>query len=260
MANVSDIVDNEIGPGNGEISLITVSRFLLDKWYWMLLAGAVTGLAVFLVVRYLVTPSYQSSVSFYVYNSPDSVTNTKSVNDQDLQAAESLATTYANILESNTMLDAVLDNAGSEGKGLTRKELGGMTEAFVISNTQLLEVDVSSSDPELARKLAQSFERVAPKELQRITKVGGVEIVDQPELPSEPTSPRVVFDSAIGAVVGVIVAAVMLIARTLADQTIYVPEDVEGIVTILGSIPTIEQDGTGRTWRVKIEEKAEHEA
>lgn len=260
MAKVSDIVDNEIEPGNGEISLVTVARFLLGKWYWMLLAGAVAGMAVFFVVRYLVTPTYQSSVSFYVYNSPDSVTNTKTVNDQDLQAAESLATTYANILESNTMLDAVLDNMGSEGKGLTRKELSEMAEAFVISNTQLLEVDVSSSDPELARKVAESFEQVAPKELQQITKVGGVEVVDQPESPTEPTSPRVAFDSAIGVVVGVIVAAIVLITRMLADQTIYVPEDIEGVVTVLGSIPTIEQDSAGRTWRVKIEKKVGHEA
>ena len=260
MANVSDIVDNEIEPSSGEINLIAVVRFLLGKWYWMLLAGTVAGLAVFFVVRYLVTPTYQASVSFYVYNSPDSVANTKTVNDQDLQAAESLATTYANILESNTMLDAVLDDVGNEGKGLSRKELNGMTEAFVISNTQLLEVDVSSSDPELACKVAESFERVAPKELQRITKVGGVEVVDQPESPIEPIFPRVAFDSAIGVAVGVIVAAIVLITRMLADQTIYIPEDIEGKVTVLGSIPTIEQDGSGRIWKVKIDEKAEYEA
>ena len=55
-------------------------------------------------------------------------------------------------------------------------------------------------------------------------------------------------------------SAIVLITRMLADQTIYVPEDIEGVVTVLGSIPTIEQDSAGRTWRVKIEKKVGHEA
>lgn len=243
-----------------EVSLLVVARYLLSKWYWLLLAGAVVGLVVFGAVKLLVTPTYQSSVSFYVYNSPDSITSTKTVNNQDLQAAESLATTYASILESNTVFDAVLDDLGAESRGLTRSDLSSMTRAFVISDTQLLEVEVTSSDPGFACRVAQSFERVAPGEMQKITKVGGVEVVDQPEVSGESISPRVSFDAAVGVVVGMVIAAIVLTARMLADKTIYVPEDIEGTVTVLGAIPDIEGAAAKKSWTVVFNEKVDHGA
>lgn len=229
---------------------------MLSKWYWLLLGGVVGGALVFAAVSLFITPSYQSSVSFYVYNSPDSVATTKTVNNQDLQAAESLATTYSNILESNIVLDAVLDDLGDNRGGLTRSELSDMVDASVITNTQLLEVVVSSNDADFACRIAESFENVAPRELQNITKVGGVEIVDQPEVATRPASPRTLFDSAIGLVIGVIVAGIILGVRMMADQTIYVPEDIENSVTVLGAIPRIDASAEQRsTWKITINDK-----
>ena len=109
------------------------------------------------------------------------------------------------------------------------------------ADTQLLEVVVTSTDPKLACRIAGAFAKVAPTEIIRITKAGGVEVVDQPEVASEKTAPRTVFDSAIGFVIGVIVISVILVLRMLADTTIYLPEDIEcaANVTILGMIPEI---------------------
>lgn len=245
-----DAEDSAASSSSEEVNLLVVARYLLSKWYWLLLGGVVGGALVFAAVSLFITPSYQSSVSFYVYNSPDSVATTKTVNNQDLQAAESLATTYSNILESNIVLDAVLDDLGDNRRGLTRSELSDMVDASVITNTQLLEVVVSSNDADFACRIAESFENVAPRELQNITKVGGVEIVDQPEVATRPASPRTLFDSAIGLVIGVIVAGIILGVRMMADQTIYMPEDIENSVTVLGVIPTIDI-GIGQTpmWR-----------
>ena len=100
---------------------------------------------------------------------------------------------------------------------------------------------MTSTDPKLACRIAGAFAKVAPTEIIRITKAGGVEVVDQPEVASEKTAPRTVFDSAIGFVIGVIVISVILVLRMLADTTIYLPEDIERAanVTILGMIPEI---------------------
>ena len=102
------------------------------------------------------------------------------VNSSDLQAAESLATTYSKILGSNSVLDAVVNdvNRTESEKSLERKDLAEMIKVSVITDTQLLEVVVSSTDPEYACKIAGSFGRVAPREIVRITKAGGVELVE----------------------------------------------------------------------------------
>lgn len=235
-----------------EITLWNVVRLLLGKFYWLLLCGAVLGLVVFLVTTFLITPTYESRVSFYVYNTSDSASNTGTINNNDLQAAESLATTYSKILESNSVLDAVLKDLGSNAE-ITRKDLGDMVEVAVISDTQLLEVVITSTDARFSCKVATAFAKTAPTEIVRITKAGGVEVVDYPEVATEKATPRTVFDTVVGFVVGLIIASVVIILKTLSDTTIYLPEDIDGMtgITVLGQIPEIEAgDSTYNYWNV----------
>ena len=239
-----------LGSGN-EMSLWDIAGLLLRKIHWLLLAGLLTGAVVYLAVSFLITPTYKSRVSFYVFNSAGGSSQTGTVNNGDLQAAESLATTYSKILASNSILDAVLDDLGIRSD-LSRKDLSKMVEVSVVSNTQLLEVAVSSTDPQFACKIASSFAKVAPTEIVRITKAGGVEVVDRPEVATEKSAPRTVFDSAIGFVVGVILISVILVLRNLADTTIYLPEDIPEAtgMTVLGQIPTIDFSGKDTGWQL----------
>lgn len=167
------------------------------------------------------------------------VASGKCIDKSDLQAAESLATTYSKILESNSVLNAVLGDLNSP---LERKELAQMVDVAVVTNTQLLEVVITSTDANFACKVAESFASVAPAEIVRITKAGGVEVVDHPEVATEKTSPRTAFDTAIAVVVGMIIAAVVIILKALSDTTIYLPEDIDKLVgvAVIGQIPEIE--------------------
>lgn len=225
--------------GGTELSLWDVAKILLSKLHWLVLAGLVAAALVYAAVTFFVTPTYQSRVSFYVYNSTNNASQ-GTINNSDLQAAESLATTYSKILESNSVLDSVLEDMRAEAT-LSRKELNHMVKVSVVSDTQLLEVTVTSTDPKLACQIADSFAKVAPTEIVRITKAGGVEAVDRPEVAHGKSSPRTVFDSAIGFLIGVVLVSVLIVVRILADTTIYLPEDIERAanVTILGMIPEI---------------------
>ena len=232
---------------DSDIDIWAVFRVLLSKFYLLFLAGVICGGLVFLLVRFCVTPTYESRVSFYVYNTADASSallhrvGIFTLNNNDLQAAESLATTYSKILGSNSVLDTILEDLEQKVE-ITRKDLSKMVKASVVSDTQLLEVVVTSTSPQLSLDIASSFARVAPTEIVRITKAGGVEVVDRPELPTEKASPRTVFDTAIGFLVGVILISVVLIVKMLSDTTIYIPEDIEssGAITVLGQIPEIE--------------------
>lgn len=229
-----------------EVSLWSIVGLLLRKIHWLIAAGLAFGIGVYLVLSLLVTPTFESRVTFYVYNNSGGASQSGSIDKSDLQAAESLATTYSKILESNSVLNAVLSDLNST---LTRKELAQMVDVAVVTNTQLLEVVITSTDANFACKVAESFASVAPVEIVRITKAGGVEVVDHPEVATEQASPRTVFDTAIAVVVGVIIAAVIIILKTLSDTTIYLPEDIEKLfgVAVIGQIPEIE--GTEKNYK-----------
>lgn len=233
------------------MTLLDIAGLLLRKAQWLLLAGLLVGGIVCLSVSLLITPKYESRVSFYVSNNAGDVSQSGSINNGDLQAAESLATTYSKILESNTILDAVLDELGTTTE-LSRKELGRMAAASVVSNTQLLEVTVTSTDPQVFCRIADAFAKVAPQEITRITKAGAVEIVDRPEAASEKSAPHTMLDSVIGFVIGLILAAVVVVVRSMVDTTIYLPDDITAAVgvTVLGQIPTIEYPVGAINWRL----------
>ena len=154
---------NPYAPADGtELSLWNIVQLLLKKFYWLLLAGIVAAAGVYAVLTLLVTPTYESKVSFYVYNSANNTQQAGTINNSDLQAAESLATTYSKILESNSVLDAVLEDLNAAGR-LSRKELSRMIEVSVVSNTQLLEVVVTSTDAQFACRIADSFGKVGDR-------------------------------------------------------------------------------------------------
>lgn len=223
-----------------EVNLWDLVRFLLSKFYWILLSGVIAALIVYLVATFIIHPTYESRTSFYVYNTSGSSFNSDTINTNDLQAAESLAESYSQILESNSVLDAVLSNLGNNAN-LTRKELSEMIEISIVSDTQLIEVVVSSDNAEFACEIADSFVQVAPTEIERITKAGSLEVVDHPEVADEKSAPRTLFDTLVGFLVGAIISVIVILLRRSTDTTIYLPEDVTRVkdVTILGKIPVI---------------------
>lgn len=93
--------------GGGEIAFGDILKLLLSRFHWVLLAGIVTAALVYTAITVFVTPTYQSRVCFYVYNSANNAAY-DTINNSDLQAAESLAAMYSKILESNSVMDSVL--------------------------------------------------------------------------------------------------------------------------------------------------------
>lgn len=206
-------------PVSDEVDLWTIMRILLHKCCWLLLAGLAAGAGVYFIIHLFVTPTYESYVSFYVFNSTGGPSRSGTIQNGDLQAAEGLAATYSRILESNTILDAVLQDLGTGG-ALSRKELSRMVEISVIADTQLLKVAVSSADPRLACRIAESFARVVPTEILRITRAGGVAVVDPPEVATEKTAPHTVLDCAIGSLTGVMLASAVIVPKNLKNPAL----------------------------------------
>ena len=226
-----------------EFTLWFLIQLILRKAHWILLTGITFALAVYLIVTFGITPTYESRVSFYVYNTSNNNFDSDTINPNDLQAAESLATTYSKILSSNSVLDMVLHDLEKD-TDLTREELSQMVETSVVTDTQLLEVVISSNDADLSCEVADAFVDVAPSEIERITKAGSLEVVDRPEVAKEKSSPRTIFDTGLGFLIGVMVCSALIILRKYADTTIYLPEDIKKVtdVTILGQIPTISKN------------------
>lgn len=228
-----------------------IIKIMIKKTHIILLSGLIAALIVLIAVSIFVTPEYQSHTSFYIYNTSNSY-DSGTISNSDLQAAENLAVTYSKILGSNTVFDSVIDNLNYK-KELSRKELRDIIKVDVTSDKQLIEVSVASSDPKLSYEIAEAFVRIAPKEIVRIAKGGGVEVVDQPEISTEKTSPKTFYNTFIGFIVGIFIACAILFIKIICDKTIYSFEDIseKTDLTVIGQIPEITPPNNYRFWSLR---------
>lgn len=222
-----------------EYSVSEVLVFLGSKIRTILIVALAATLLVGLVTIFLVQPKYRAYTTMYVYTNIEAK-QTGILNNSDLQAAENLAGTYEVILQSNQITSSVVEQIHKT----YRKDAtlsGAKIRINTIPETQLLNVEVISTDPKLATAIADAYANVAPEEIIRVTKAGGVEIVDYAREPSSPYSPSLMLNCAFAFVVGALLTALVLLGQLFSDTTIYTEEEIHGCsqLPILAEIPEI---------------------
>lgn len=215
------------------IDLLEVFNLLLSK-IWLIVASAVVcALGAFIISNYLITPTYQSRLSLYVFNGES---HGKEASNNDLVMAQRLVNSYMAVLQSDKFLNSVIRDVGLD---ITPEDLSKNIKMSAMKDTELFEILVSASTPNMAFKIANSFVKLAPQGVERIVQTGRTEIVDTPRMAEKPSSPNIFKWVLFGAMVGLLISSGIIIVSDLLDTKIKSKEDITNrySVPILGSIP-----------------------
>jgi capsular polysaccharide biosynthesis protein len=89
---------------------------------------------------------------------------------------------------------------------------------------------------------------VAPEQIVRVVKAGGVEIIDSAKLPLDPSSPNIKMNTLIGVFHRFFLSFVIIILIVKFDTKVRDEEDLTKSFTIpvLGSIPTLVAHNAGQ--------------
>ncbi len=249
-----------------EINLADVFQILLSKWIYILLAGLATAILVGAVTKFFIRKKYTAYTSMYIYTSAEE-NQTGTITSSELAAADNLIKTYQVIVKSNTVLDVISDRFNAEHPEYAELELdseaiGKVTTITVPTNTKLIEVDIKTGDPVLSAAIANTFAKYAPAEIVRITKAGGVEIVDYATVPKNASSPNLTRNVIIGFAGGIVLAALIFVLRAFLDTTIYGSEEVLKVshCPVIGTVPMIVIGSEEITpWEVSLREEITNE-
>ncbi len=216
-----------------ELSLKDIVLILWSK-VWVIIGCVVLGsVATFVVSSYFINPTYQSRLSLYVFNEE---TKTKEASSNDLLMAQRLVNSYMAVLQSDKFLNGVIKDVGLNVgvKGL-KKQL----KMSAITDTELFEIVVSADSPAKAYKIASSIRKLAPSAVKQIVQAGRTEIVDIPVVAEEPSSPNVLLNTVIGALLGLVGSCMLVLLIDMLDTKIKSKDDITDRyhVPILGSIP-----------------------
>ena len=201
------------------IDLMHIIKTLLHRVWLIILAGVVGAGVGFSVARFMIQPTYSSSILLYVNNTSFSLGDTSvTISSSQITAAQNLVKTYGVILNNRTTLERVIDKTGVN---YTYRQLSSMIEANPANKTEIMKVTVTANDPYEAAKIANGIAEVLPVRVSEIVDGASMEVVDSaiPEL--QKIGPNITSYTAAGLVWGVLLAVIVLVIIALLDDRIH---------------------------------------
>jgi capsular polysaccharide biosynthesis protein len=216
-----------------DIDLKQLVSLLLRKSWIIILAGIFTAIAAYMLSAYVMIPMYQSTTKIYVINQQDA---SSTITYSDLQTSSQLTNDYKILVTSRPVVESVIAELGLD---VSYGALAGMISVSNPANTRILSITVKNSDPKLAQQIADAVREASAIHIGNVMNIDEVNVAEPANYPKEPYSPSVIRNAVIAGVIGVMLAAMLIILISMLDDTIKTPDDIDRYlgVSLLASIP-----------------------
>lgn len=224
-----------------EIDLGKIFYKMRNKFIYIIIFTIVAAIVSGLITHFCVKPRYSATTKMYVYSNTDRISTDSTITSTELTASQDLVNTYIYILKSDTVLEAVIKDLDLN---ISPSALRGGISAQQADKTEAFEVTVTATGPKTAARIANSIAKIAPKEIVRVVKAGGVEIIDYAKVPTKPSSPNLSLNITIAALAALFISFVAFFLYELFDTTITSERDIIGEfdIPILGTVPNLENN------------------
>lgn len=175
----------------------------------------IVTLLAFVVTFFVMTPKYQSTTQLLVNRKLDD--NQQTAVLQQIQADVQMINTYKDIITSPTILK---DVAKKVGNGQTVGKLSSEISISSQQNSQVFSVDVKTTDPQEAAKIANVTAQTFRNKIKSIMSVNNVSIVSKAAVNESPVSPRLPLNIAIGFVLGLLAGIGLAFLNEALDKTV----------------------------------------
>jgi capsular polysaccharide biosynthesis protein len=214
-----------------EIDLLDLCLELLDHWRVILLSTLVVAIIAFAYSEFIVVPQYQSTSELYVLSKSTSITSLT-----DLQLGTNLTNDYVVVVKGRPVLDQVIVNLGLD------TSYGSLSSRVSISNpsdSRILEITVTDPDPNQAKAIADEIAEVASEYIAEKMDQDPPTVLQYGYADGAAVSPSVMKNTAMGALLGAVLAMALIVIAYLLNDTIEDSEDLERKLdmTVLGVVP-----------------------
>lgn len=228
-----------------KINLTRLALVLLKNAWVIAIITLIFGIAAYIYSACFIAPTYRSSFTAYVDSRGENL-ESSTTTSADLTASAKLTYLYQDIILSRSVLLDAAELCGADYGYVTLKN---MVTISVDTNSALITVTVSDTDPAQATQLAAAIAQVAPSHVARIREGSAMRILDEPVQPIHKSAPSNTQNAIKGALIGFVLSAVLVIVVDLLNDKVRDAEELEsrhGLITI-GVIPDLAtaDDGSG---------------
>lgn len=224
--------------------------YAIKKRILAIMAVTILGAAIAgAYTQFLVTPMYSATSMMLVLTKETTLSSLA-----DLQIGSQLTQDYSMLLTTRTVLQSVVDNLELD---MTYEELEERVEITYPQDTRIMEITVTYPDPEMAKTIVDELASVGAAFIENQMEVVPPKIIEEGEIPEQPTSPSRSRNVALGALAGLVLAAGVVVVLSIMDDTIKSEDDIEkylGLST-LASIPDRKDYITGKSKKKTLKKK-----
>ena len=228
-----------------ELDLKELFNIFWHKKIEILLIVLIFGVIGVIYTMGFVTPMYSASTTLVLASSgknenlPDTGITTSTATEVTVNSK--LVSTYSELVKSKNILRQVISNLNMK---IEEDTLRKNITVSSVKDTELIQITVKNEKPSYASQIANEIAKVFTEKVKEIYKIENVQIVDEAEVPDEPSNINHKKDVAIFALIGLVVSVGYVLLLNMLDTTIKTPEDVEeGLkLPVLAAIPVYEID------------------
>ena len=210
--------------------------FVIRKKMWLIclsaiICGVISGLISFFVLK----PVYEANTSLIVNKEIENETSQMKTTD-DLNYVQKLAVTYGEIIKSRTVITSTIEKLKLD---MTYKELEQAVSVKNVDSTQIIKISVKHNNPMIATRICNTIPQIFTKEVQRIVKASGVEVIDKAIIPEDPIKPNKKVNIAIAMVLAVMASVFIILLKEALNTSIKEPKDIEEKlgIPVFGVVP-----------------------
>lgn len=230
-----------------QIDLLELA-YALKKKLWLIILGLIAGaLGAGIYSKAVITPVYTSTAMVYVLSKETTLTSLA-----DLQIGSQLTKDYSVLVTSRPVLSQVIEK---QNLNMSVGELKSKISISNPSDTRVLSITISDTDPIRAQALAEEVARTSSDYIGDIMEMVPPKIIEEGVPAAYPSSPNVKKNAAMGGLAVAVVISGVICLQVIMDDTIKTEEDVEKYLgmSVLASVPDVEE--TGRAEKDKKRKK-----
>ena len=213
-----------------EIDLKELIQMFLEKKFLILIVVVLFAILGVGYTQKVVVPIYKSSTSLVLVQTgteraPEEMTAASegSITTSDLTLNSKLVNIYTEIAESDIVASTVHKNLKLD---MSLEQLKDCIVVSTKSNTELITVAVTHTEPKKASTIANEVAKVFIEKVQEIYKVENLYVLDVAKIPEEPSNINLGKNVVIFSFVGLILVAGYILLVNMLDTTIKTDTDI----------------------------------
>jgi len=206
---------------------------ILKKYLWVLiLIPTLSAITTFAYVKYFATPEYKATTILIIGKK---YTEEKSLTNNDILVSTQLINTCSQIVRQIITEDLI--------KTYNLETIKNKIEINQISNTQLIEIKVSDSNPQKAADMTNYLANATIDEISQIIPSHFITVLDTAKVPKSPYKPKLQIYIFASVSIGLMLALGIITLLTLLNNKLFSSEDISNYLDLptLGIIPTLKE-------------------